>query len=182
MRDFDGSQLFYRLAFASGMRAADRNGQAEGGASSERMARSFDARFEAVVLLQASAEAWINRAYEQTALPTTNPNWRGRWKGIGKVAQARQRPWLSLTTESGDLLDEVSAIRNFLLHGDTNAKERLATLTQGADLHDFLTIAFIERMFQSAERLWDEARSITGLNAPTISGAWVAWDEVRGLQ
>jgi len=119
MREIDSSQVLYRLAVASGMRAANRAQQSSvAGGDAERDARSFDACIEAVVLLQASAEAWVFRLFETHGVEPRGDTWLGRWHGLGHLAQARGRPMRSLSSESLDLLDEVSRIRNFLMHGD----------------------------------------------------------------
>src|ERR1035437_8509420 len=89
-----------------------------GGGDAERDARSFDACIEAVVLLQASAEAWIFRLFETHGMEPRGDTWLARWHGLGHFAQAQGRPMRSLSSESLDLLDEVSRIRNFLMHGN----------------------------------------------------------------
>ncbi len=69
MISYDTTQLLYRLAFASGMRAADRAGVAlKRGGDIEREQRSRDARIVAVLLAQVSRETWINRAFEATSV------------------------------------------------------------------------------------------------------------------
>jgi hypothetical protein len=178
MRDFDGSQVLYRLAFASGMRAAARQGEAVGaGGDMERSARSFDALIEAVVLLQASAEAWINRLYETNGGAAHGDGWRSRWAGIGHIAKALDRPQRSISSGSSDLLDEISVLRNYLMHGDERAKQRLEDWGDGRDLHDILTVEFVTGLFQRAEALWAEARTIAGIQTPSTDRAWVADDE-----
>jgi hypothetical protein len=170
--------VLYRLAFASAMRAAARQNEAKArGGDIERAARSFDALIEAVVLLQASAEAWINRLYETNRRPATSARWRSRWGGIGHVAVALERPQRSISKESATLLDEISVLRNYLVHGDDEARQRLEAWSGDRDLHDILTVEFVTTLLQRAETLWAEARAITGQQTPTSDGAWIAADE-----
>lgn len=178
MKDFDGSQALYRLAFASGMRSGHRRGQSvERGGDVERDARAFDAAVEAVVLLQASAEAWINRQFDQQGLH--GGDWRSRWNGLSRLAVARGRPRRDLSKASKRLLDNMQTVRNFLLHGDAAAKRRLEAWSGDTDVHDLLSQEFLDSLFQRAENLWEEAREITGLSVPGASGAWVASDEFQ---
>jgi hypothetical protein len=180
MREFDSSQVLYRLAFASGLRAANRAEQSTVmGGDAERNARSFDACVEAVVLLQASAEAWVFRLFETRGVEPRSDTWLGRWNGLGHVAQAQGRSMRSLSKESRDLLEEVSRIRNFLMHGDLRSRQRLEKWAGDRDLHDILTYEYIATMFQRAESLWKEARDITGASTPFSDSAWIATDEFQ---
>ena len=178
MREFDSSQVLYRLAFASGMRAVNRAEQSSvAGGDAERDARSFDACIEAVVLLQASAEAWIFRLFETHGMEPRGDTWLGRWHGLGHFAQAQGRPMRSLSSESLDLLDEVSRIRNFLMHGNLRSRRRLEEWAGDRDLHDILTHQYVAALFQRAGNLWNEARDITGASTPFSDSAWIATDE-----
>jgi hypothetical protein len=133
---------------------------------------------EAVVLLQASAESWINRLYEINGVRVRSKGWLSRWDAIGRAAVALGRPMRSLSIENRRLLDDVSIMRNFLVHGDRSARKRLENWSGGADLHDVLTVAWVEELFQKAEALWAEVREITGQTTPSTDHAWVAWDEI----
>jgi len=132
MQDYDGSQVLSRLALASGMRAAQRKVQShDRGGDIEREARSFDALIEAVVLLQGSAEAWVNRLYDRSGVDPRSDSWTARWRGIGHVARALDRPMRTISSEHANLLDEVCRFRNFLVHGDAKSKQRLEQWSGG---------------------------------------------------
>ena len=178
MRDFDGSQVFYRLALASQKRATQRLVDSQAGdGDAERLNRSFDACIEAVVLLQSSAEAWINRQYETSGVPARGGGWIARWSGIGHIAAARGRAARSLSPQSVRLLEEIGRLRNFLVHGDATSKARLEAATGGRDLHDFLTAASVRSLLERTETLWIEASDITGQQVPFARHAWIAFDE-----
>lgn len=178
MRDFDGSQVLYRLAFASRLRAEQRAKQAaERGGDTERSARSSDALIEAVVLLQASAEAWINRQYEMAGLRSRGGGWVARWNGIGHLATSLGREKQSLASSHMKLLNEISTLRNYLVHGDADSKARLQAWSGDRDLHDILTVEYVTELFLWAEALWAEAKAITGRQTPFTNYAWVALDE-----
>lgn len=178
VRDFDGSQVLYRLAFASRLRAAQRAKQAaERGGDTERSARSFDALIEAVVLLQASAEAWINRQYERAGLHSRGGGWVARWNGIGHLAKSLGREMQSLASSHTELLTEISTLRNYLVHGDADSTARLQEWSGDRDLHDILTVEYVADLLRRAEALWTQARAITGQQTPFTDHAWVALDE-----
>lgn len=180
MDDFDGSQVLYRLAFASGMRAAQRQSEAmERGGDPERMARSYDARLEAVILIQASAETWINRLYETNGLHARGGGWRARWNGIGAVAEAMGRPKRSISGEHARVLDEIDTVRNFVVHGDQSSRSRFDLWSRGQGLYEILTVEYVGALFQRVADLWMVAGEITGQPTPFSGGAWVASDEFR---
>lgn len=181
MRDFDGSQILYRLAYASQLRASHCHSQAlASGGDIERRARSFDACIEAFVLLQASAEAWINRLYEVNGQEARGGGWRARWNGIGHIAKELGRPTKrSLSKENRALLNEIDTVRNFLLHGDVASRQRLEAWSGDRDLHGILTVDYVAKLFQRAKTLWEDAKAITGQQTPFTEGAWVAYDEVN---
>jgi hypothetical protein len=180
LREFDSSQVLYRLAMASAMRAADRAGQSsDKGGDMERDARSFDACIEAVVLLQASAESWVFRLFETHGVEPYGDGWLGRWRGLGHLAQDIGRCMRSPCKESMDLLDEVSRIRNYLVHGDPRSRQRLEAWAGDRDLHDILTHEYVAALFQRAGALWNEAQAITGSPTPFSEGAWIASDEIH---
>jgi hypothetical protein len=180
LREIDTSQVLYRLAMASAMRAADRAQQSSAkGGDAERSARSFDACIEAVVLLQASAEAWVFRVFETHGVDPRGDSWIGRWHGLGHLAQHLGRPMRSLSRENLDLLDEMSCIRNFLMHGDARSRQRLEAWAGERDLHDILTHEYVATLFQRAGALWLEAAAITGSPTPFREHAWIASDEIH---
>ena len=176
--DFEASQLLYRLALASAHRTVSRTQASVAAAGDpERAARAFDAATEAVILVQASAEAWINHLYESHGLVAVGGGWRARWNGIGHVAVADGLQRRSVPGAIAAVLDDVNAIRNFMLHGDAAARTRFEEQFSGQSIHGVLTAEYIETLLARTEELWKQARAITQHPTPFAQGAWIASDE-----
>ena len=174
---FDGSQVLFRLALASGRRAHCRLKQAhDQGQDPERLARAFDACIEAVVLAQASAESWIFWAHSQAGTQPAQ-GWRSAWNGISNVAAKRGRPAVSLRKATLAILDDLAVLRNYLVHGDAPSRARFLAQFEGKTIHEVLTVDRVEDMLRRMGGLWSEAGAITGLGTPFISSAWVSPDE-----
>lgn len=179
MSDFDASQLLYRRAWALTLHAAraDRDSGLRGG-DAERDARAFDARLEAVILLQASLESWIFRQARRH-LPKAPDSWLTAWNSIGRMAGGLGRDQKSISKESKGLLEDVRVLRNYLVHGDEAAEEKFTAHFQGKGIHDVLSRAFVTSLMTRAEVLWGEASECLGEPTPFQDGAWIAFDEVR---
>jgi len=143
------------------------------------MARSFDARLEAVILIQASVETWINQLYETAGLHARGGGWRAGWNGIGTVAESLRRPRRSIPKEDVKVLDEIEALRNSVVHGDQRPRARLEALSGGQSLHELLTVEYVGTLFQRVSLLWIVAEEITGQPAQSAEGPWVASDECQ---
>lgn len=115
--DFEASQLLYRLALASAHRTVSRTQASVVAAGDpERAARAFDAATEAVMLVQASAEAWINHLHESHGLVAVGGGWRARWNGIGHVAVADSLQRRSAGSSTVNFLGRKEAAYRTLAH------------------------------------------------------------------
>jgi len=191
---YDGSQVLFRQAKARAIAArrfAQQADQAEaiGSSGMERRQRERDAVISAIVLTQAAAESYANWVHIQADV-TPPRTWIERWKHLPTAARALGRPAqtttdagpveITLSDEQEELLKELGAWRNFLLHADARARDRLRELLDLASEQtevDLLTADLAESLVGRAEELFRWAQRLTGINAPFLDHAWVAPDE-----
>lgn len=179
---YRGDQLLFRLAQARCAAAEKRAQQHQEGRDPERRMREFDCVVETIVLVQAALEAHINLLFID-ADEAPPRGWINRWKSIGRAT--RDKVDIDMCRHDVDLLEEVSAWRNLLLHGDKLSRERLRNRLKSAhpDLEhnhetDLLTADYARSVVTRAESLFRWAAEHTGVQAPFTTAAWVAPDEV----
>jgi hypothetical protein len=184
---YNGSQVLFRLAFARTRRARDfadqaaRAGSTGEGDPVERRNRERDAVIEVIVLTQAALEAYVNWVYVQAGLDPTG-GWIDRWQNLDQPAGQLGRPAdFQLSSAQLDLLSEISALRNVLVHGDQRSRQRLVNSSVGAstvaEVLRGLTAGLAQTVVDNAEALFRWAGERTGITAPSSTGAWIASDE-----
>jgi hypothetical protein len=123
-----GSQVLYRLALATaarGRRMAEQQQRADVD-QRERHFREIDAGMTVVILVQAAIESYANFVYRTQTQPAPAGGWIARWQGFTAVAVARgvtEDP--TLPPHHAETLAEVNSWRNYLVHGDERARDRL---------------------------------------------------------
>lgn len=122
--DFFPAAMLYRRACATAHQARQRATEAAQTGRHERRLRELDAVVETIVLAQAAAEGWIHRAYHLADVePQRAGGWVARWQA---APQAICGPGTrDLDAETGETLRWLSTWRNFLVHDDARARERL---------------------------------------------------------
>lgn len=189
---FDGSQVLFRLAKENAIRARTRGDQAdqeaaEGrlGQGSEPRARELDAVIGTITNAQAAAESYANWVH-LTAGTTPDRGWNSwiiEWERLPEAAAALDRPTdFALSPEEKELLHEAAAWRNFLMHADRAARERLrarlindgtlSAAASDADIVALLRADLAERLIDNFEALFRRAQRGTGINAPFTTGTW----------
>lgn len=121
---FFPAAMLYRRACATAHQARQRAMEAAQTGRHERRLRELDAVVETIVLAQAAAEGWIHRAYHLADVePQGAGGWVGRWQA---ASQAICGPGTrDLDAETVGTLRWLSTWRNYLLHDDARARERL---------------------------------------------------------
>ena len=196
--DYDGSQVLFRQAkarSAAARRFAQQANaeQATGGNGMERRQRERDAVIAALILAQGAAEGYANWVHIQAGIPAKG-SWVERWKNLpaaasalGRPAQAEadgQRTEVTLSSAHEEFLNQLGAWRNFLLHADTKARDRLHDLlSKNGDLasgeHEItlLTADLAETILIRSDEIFRWAQHLTAVQAPFLDHAWVASDE-----
>ncbi|MCH0561503.1 hypothetical protein [Streptomyces sp. MUM 16J] len=185
---YNGSQVLFRQAKARALaarrfaREADQE-QAEGRSGIERRQREKDAVIATLVLAQGAGEAYVNWVYLQAGV-TPSGTWIDRWGGLRNAARELGRDdKFGPPREHRKFFNELDAWRNYLLHGDEKARKSLHQALKaqdGTDLTnetDLLDGAYAASVMDRAEAAFRWAEQQTGIQAPFLDGAWVAFDE-----
>ncbi|MGW6202215.1 hypothetical protein ACWF9B_00960 [Streptomyces sp. NPDC055089] len=185
---YNGSQVLFRQAKARALAArrfaieADQE-QAEGRSGIERRQRENDAVIATLVLAQGAGEAYVNWVFLQSGV-TPSGTWIGRWGGLRTAARGLGRDDnFGLPSEHRRFFNALDAWRNYLLHGDKKARTSLrrALEAQGTtDLTnetDLLDSAYAASVMDRAEAAFRWAEEHTGIQAPFLDAAWIAFDE-----
>jgi hypothetical protein len=152
----------------------------------ERRFREVDAVIETIVLAQAACEGWIYAAYRRARVKHgTKPGWVRRWTEAPGLICDRDKeldepPTRALDDSTVETLRLVSRWRNFLLHGDDKARDRLHKTVQPGTETDHLTAEFAERIIKQVDAAFTDAGSLLGVHgSPGLStdSLWVALDE-----
>ncbi len=175
----DPSTVLYRMAAARARTAGIRRRQCEETGKHERRLREIDLCVETLVLTQGALEAWINWAHLASGVKPKG-TWIERWtKGLGRIATARgHTPSSALSNEQHRFLQELGRWRNFLLHGDARARDRLLECMAGTDLPDLLTAAYAAEVIRGADSVFTLGGAVTGIVAPYSVLLSVASDEL----
>lgn len=197
--DYDGSQVLFRQAKARSLAARRSAQQAEveeaaGGNGMERRQREKDAVIATLVLAQGAAEGYANWVHIKAGIPPKDSSWVKRWKNLPAAARALGRPTqaevngqpeeVTLSSAHEDFLNRLGAWRNFLLHADARARDRLHDqLSENGDLapgeHEItlLTADLAETTLIRSDEIFRWAERLTAVQAPFLDHAWVSPDE-----
>jgi hypothetical protein len=129
--------MLYRRAVAMAEQAEQRAAQFAERSSSERRLRMIDAVMETIILSQAAAEGWIYAAYRLAGEKPRGRGWRECWAQAPKIIAGSDARDLDEATS--DTLDWLSAWRNYLVHDDDRARERVAEYVRAGSETDHLT-------------------------------------------
>ena len=183
---FEVSTIVYRRAVATSRRAQRMAAEHEETNRTERRLREIDAVLETIVLTQAACEGWIYFAYLHTQVePEKGGCWVKRWIDAPRlICDPRRAPCQPPTRELDqttiDALRRLSAWRNFLLHGDDRAREKLAKVVdQDPDVR-LLTAALAEQTIDWADHAFTDLGSLLGVHGVIgLNSAylWVGYDE-----
>jgi len=155
--EFVPAIMLYRRACAMAHQAGRRAAQSVETGSQERRLREIDATVETIVLAQAAAEGWIHWAYRIAGIEPSCRGWIPRWQEAPRViAGAETR---HLEEETLETLRWLNAWRNFLVHNDSMARQRLARLVPPGSEVDLLTARTAEAVIS---RMDDAFRDIGG--------------------
>ena len=122
--EFFPAAMLYRRACATAHQARQRATEAAQTGRHERRLRELDAVVETVVLAQAAAEGWIHRAYHLADVePQGAGGWVGRWQAAPEAICGPGTR--DLDAETVGTLRWLSTWRNYLVHDDARARERL---------------------------------------------------------
>jgi hypothetical protein len=196
--DYDGSQVLFRQAkarSAAARRFAQQASaeQATGGNGMERRQRERDAVIAALVLAQGAAEGYANWVHIQGGIPAKG-SWVQRWKNLPAAARALGRPAqaeadgqltdVTLSSAHEEFLNQLGAWRNFLLHADAKARDRLRDLLSengglapGEHEITLLTADLAETTLIRSDEIFRWAQRLTAVQAPFLDHAWMASDE-----
>lgn len=187
--DYAGHQVLFRQAKARTVAARRCAIQATeqqelGQTGNERRQRERDAVITTLILIQGAAEGYINWIHHEAGIPATG-SWIQRWERLPDVAAKHNRSAeFALVDEQRAFLSEIGAWRNYLLHADDRARDRLhgllasnGNLSESTSPPDLLTADFAEATLQKADELFRWAQDRTGTQAPFLDSAWVALDE-----
>jgi hypothetical protein len=195
---YDGSQVLFRQAkarWSAARRFARQAGEEEaaGGNGMERRQRERDAVIATLILAQGAAEGYANWVHIQAGIPAKG-SWVERWKNLPAAARALGRPAqaeadgqlteATLSSAHEEFLNQLGAWRNFLLHADARARDRLhEQLSENGDLapgeHEItlLTADLAEKTLIRSDEIFRWAQRLTAVQAPFLDHAWVAADE-----
>src|SRR4051812_4626101 len=176
--EFVPAVMLYRRACAMAHQARRRAMQSVETGSSERRLREIDATIEAIVLAQAAAEGWIHWAYRLAGIEPSRRGWIPRWQEAPQaIAGTASRELDAKTIET---LRWLNAWRNFLVHNDAAARQRLATFVPPGSEVDLLTAAMADEVISRMDDAFMDIggcigwRTLPGLHSAFL---WRAHDE-----
>lgn len=199
--NYNGSQVLFRMAKARAISAKKFAAQADseiaqGGNGMERRQRERDAVIAVLVFTQGAAEAYSNwvhleaqRKIEHSEDPQSlsyspGRSWIDHWETLPAAAEVLDRPGrAALSAEHKAFLERLGAWRNYLLHADRKARDRLLgqiapdTDPETVSVPDLLTADRAHQVLTDIEPVFGWAQDVTGIQAPFLAGAWVAFDE-----
>jgi hypothetical protein len=179
---FVPAEALYRQAVAALERARKRSQQFAETGNHERRWREIDAAIAAVTMTQAAAESWINWAYVVADVAQPGGGWVHRWReAVTALPAACGGQGRSLEAGTVTFLTELSAWRNFLVHGDQKSRDRLGQYVPAGQERDHLTAALAEWTIQGADAAFTDAGGVLGVHG--VGGLhsaflWVSADEL----
>ena len=170
--------MIYRRACATAHQAQARAAEHLSSGRNERRLREVDAAVETIVLAQAACEGWIHAVYRLADIDPPQGNWVARWQA---APQAICGPSVrDLDTGTVESLRWLSRWRNYLVHDDAQARERLHQhIPPGSEVQQ-LTAVMATEVIERCDAAFTDAGSILG--ARTLAGLhsdflWRAADE-----
>ncbi|MGX5653266.1 hypothetical protein ACWKWC_00650 [Geodermatophilus nigrescens] len=135
---------------------------------------------ETVVLAQAAAEGWIHRAYHLAEVePQGRGGWVARWKAAPRAIGGPGNR--DLDAETVGTLRWLSTWRNYLVHDDAQARERLhASGIDAGSEAAYLTADMAEAVIARMDGAFSDIgacigwRTLAGLNSAYL---WRSHDE-----
>lgn len=188
---FNASQIHFQAALDKARLARQRHEEAETerkqgcvGQGAEPRAREMDATIASVMLTQAAAESYASWAHIQAGTHPGFLKWREAWEKLPKVAAACGRSAdFKLGADRAATLELLGAWRNYLMHTDPSARERLHKTLVGREqitaadgekkIVALLNADLAEWAVIEAEKLFRWAEERTGIQAPFTKGAWL---------
>lgn len=170
--------MLYRRAVAMAEQAEQRALQFAERSSHERRLRMIDAVMETIILSQAAAEGWIYAAYRLAGEQPRGRGWRQCWTQAPKIIAGPDAR--NLDTATTGTLDWLSAWRNYLVHDDDRARERLADFVSADSETAHLTAEMAREVITRMDAAFTDVGSVIGfrtLAAPNSAALWVAFDE-----
>ncbi|WP_138757347.1 hypothetical protein [Modestobacter altitudinis] len=176
--EFVPAVMLYRRSCATAHQARRRAIQSVGTGGRERRLREIDATVETIVLAQAAAEGWIHWAYHLAEVEPSRRGWIPRWQEAPRaIAGSASRELDEKTIET---LRWLNAWRNYLVHNDAMARQRMETfVSQGTEV-DLLTADTAEAVISRMDDAFTDIggcigwRTLPGLHSAFL---WRAHDE-----
>jgi hypothetical protein len=176
--DYRPSGVLFRMAVAASARAARYEAQFRDGGEIERRNRVVDECISTIVLVQAALESYVNDVYRDANAEPRN-GWIQRFTDLNSIQPALGRP-ATAQIDAGvtDQLRQLSAWRQFLVHGDENTRTRFAKLSgiRPADVPGRCTAASAREWIALADRVFDWAAETTGTQMQRSSEVWLGFD------
>jgi hypothetical protein len=176
--DFVPAVMIYRRACATAHQARARADEHQSTGRSERRLREVDAAVETIVLAQAACEGWVHAAYRLAGIDPPQGGWVARWQAAPRAICGPGARDLDTTTVES--LRWLSRWRNYLVHDDAQARERLHQFVAAGSEVQQLTAAMATEVIERCDVAFADAGSILG--ATTLAGLhsdflWRAADE-----
>lgn len=178
LENYRSDQVLFRFSKELMARAERAAADHRDGAHPEPRNREADYCLGVVVMTHAALESWLNRTLEQYGVdrgqwPRTA--WHERWElGVVALARARNRETRpSLPTDIVEGLADMNAMRNYPVHADARARERLRVRVGDVVFPELLSVAVVGHLLTLADRACRWAEELTGEPAPRLEGAWV---------
>lgn len=164
--DFVPAIMIYRRACATAHQAHARAAEHLATGRNERRLREVDATVETIVLAQAACEGWIHAAYRLAQVDPPQGGWVARWQAAPQaICGPSMRDLDAGTIES---LRWLSRWRNYLVHDDAQARERLRRYVAAGSEVEQLTGAMASEVIARCDAAFTDAGSILG--ARTLAG------------
>lgn len=176
--DFVPAVMLYRRAAAMAEQAEQRAAQFAERSLRERRLRMIDAVMETIILSQAAAEGWIYAAYRLAVEKPRGRGWRECWAQAPQIIAGPDVR--DLDDATSDTLEWLSAWRNYLVHDDDRARERLAEYVPAGAETGHLTAEMAREMITRVDAAFADIGSLIGfrtMSAPHSAFLWVAHDE-----
>lgn len=180
MDPYDPSQVLFRLAKDFSLRAAERGAEYSHSGNVERRNREVDMCIGVIIMAHSALEAWINQVREQAGVPRQrNGSWDQRWRAaLVAVAEVwdRESPAEPMPDAASEALIDLNALRNFPVHADSRARDRLESRFPSIDsFPDLLEATFVADLLERLDKACRYAERVVGKPAPRLEGAWPGW-------
>lgn len=180
---YDPSQVLFRYAKELALRARERHAEYRQSGDIERRNREADACLGAVIMAHSALESWINQVRERAGADVRRQGeaWHERWTAyLPAIAEAKGRtPATSaMPANAAEALADLNALRNFPVHADARARDRLETRFPGvASFPELLLAESVIPLLLNVDQACRYAEQVIGESAPQLEGAWPGWPE-----